>query len=908
MAAEAMQRELGELVEALGEVLSEQLGANLVRSGAPLHDLAAARRAGQATAEAELCDLLAGLDDTAARAVARAYSCYFDLANLAEDRQWMRAVRERERAAHPGPRPESLAAAMQALKQAGATADEVAELLARVEIEPVFTAHPTEAKRRTNRTRLRFIRELVAELDDVGLLPRERADLARRLRAELTTLWQTDLLRLRRPTALEEVDVGLYYARTLWAVVPRLYREVAEALAAAWPDETIDLPVFLRFGSWIGGDRDGNPAVTAAVTRETLRRHRAEALELHREQAGRMLDLLTASTRQAPCSAALQGAVELAAQRYRGVREPLEPIASSELYRQWLTIIEWRLRRSADSATFGDPLVGAYLRPAELEADLELMRASLAEHGGERVADAYLDDWLWRCRVFGFHLLRLDQRQDSAVLRRQLGELLRGDGVTGYADRPEEARVAVLSRLLQAPATEPPEAVPDEAAELVELFEVLADAGELLGGQALGAFMISLCHGLSDVLGVLWLARRYGLADEGAFTRLPIVPLVETIDDLHAAPELLRGMLAHPAYAAHLAAQRKLQYVMVGYSDSTKDGGYLAAQWALYTAQQAMQAVADEFGVRLVCFHGRGGALGRGGGRAADSIRALPVGSARAGLRLTEQGEVLSERYDEPDIAHRHLEQLCAAALKVARENASRPQPAWLEAAAELADEAYRAYRRLVEQEGFADYFRAATPIDAIEALPLASRPSRRRQRRELRDLRAIPWTFAWTQSRHLLPAWFGVGAALSRHATAHGWSGLREMYHRWPFFTVLIDHAALALARVDEGVIARYAERVEPPELGRRIAAQVIDEARQCEAGLLAVMEQSSLLARIPWLDEAVARRTPYVDALCYLQIEALRRIDAAPANTPPEAREALDELVRLTIGGIAAGLRSTG
>lgn len=891
----------------LHQVLVEQVSPELVEQMERLEALAAARRRGDAAAEAELAARIGGLSLRAQRRLARAYSLAFELTNLAEDRHRLRVVRARERAAHPRPREESLAAAVIRLRDEGLSPGEVQDLLDRVVIEPVFTAHPTEAMRRSGRAKLRLLSEDMGRHQRNDLLPAEREQLATHLLASLTSLWQTDMLRWRRPTVLEEVDAGLYFARTLWDVVPRLYRDLGAALATAYPGHEFRLPCVLRFGSWIGGDRDGNPNVTAQATAETLRRHREVTLDLHLARCRAMQIALSCSEQQAPVSPALREAIEEGLRRYRGVRQEIATLAPDEGCRRWLQIIEWRLTQTRHSDLFGDPLYGAYRAGAELEADLLLMSDSLRANGGARIADDELHDWLCQVRVFGFHLCRLDIRQDAGWLREAMDEILAALGHEAPDERDEAGRVAVLTETLGWREPVPTERLGARGREALALFEVLVEAAELAGMELFGGFVISQTERLSDVLTVLWLATWAGLAGEDAVGYLPIIPLFESIAVLRRAGGLLAQMLGVAPYRAHLERVGGSQTVMIGYSDSTKDGGYLAANWALYRAQRELYEVATQHGVRIRFFHGRGGSLGRGGGPAAASILSLPRPTVRDGLRLTEQGEVLADRYNDPGVAYRHLEQLTWATLQVAALPIEPPRPEWLAALEELSELALAAYRGLVEDPAFEIWFRGATPIDAIESLPMGSRPTRRREQRAWTDLRAIPWVFALTQGRTSLAAWYGTGTACCHYAERESWAALSDLYCDWPFFRAVIDNAELAVAKADLAIARRYAELVEPKESGQWVWERLDAEHRRTRQAVLNITGQDEILARIPWLARAVDQRSPAVDILNLLQIEALRRLRGDEPLSPAE-RQDLDALIRLTIGGIAGGLRNTG
>ncbi|MCS7350749.1 MAG: phosphoenolpyruvate carboxylase [Anaerolineae bacterium] len=902
-----LRRDIHLLGDLLGEVIREQAGLEGFELEEQVRQLARARRAGAAEAERALRALLEELTLPELNVIARAFAIFFDLANLAEDRHRVRVLRAREQAAHPQPRPESIAEAFQRIRAAGVPGEAMRALLDALSIEPVFTAHPTEAKRRTVRGLLGRIRAILIDLDAPDRLPREREALLRRLRAELTAFWQTDLIRVRRPSVMDEVENGLsFFVRTLWSLTPRLYRDVQKALRATYPELGDALPIFLRFGSWIGGDRDGNPRVTAEVTAQTLRRHRQVALSLHLQQARDLFIALGVSTRQAPITPALAQALAEAETRWPALKEHLSRLSPYEAYRRWIAVIAWRLEQTQRWDPMADPPPeGAYRSARELVEDLERMRESLREGRGERIAEGILWDWWIQARVFGFHMARLDVRQEARRHTEAIAELLQAAGIADYPALSEEEQIALLTETLPRAAELAGQATPSaETAETLAVFRLIHQAAQAYGPEALGPYIISMARSPADVSAVLWLmAAASGLSSPPAFFR--VAPLFETIATLREAPRILDRVLSIPLYREHLSRQGDHQVVMVGYSDSTKDGGYLAAVWALYRAQAEMVRVARAHGVTLTFFHGRGGALGRGGGPAARSILGLPPDAVGGRLRMTEQGEVLAERYDDPHIAYRHLEQVLWATLLVSALPASEPEAAWVEAMERMSEAAYRAYRDLLETPGFLTYFEHATPIDGIEELPIASRPARRRPERRLEDLRAIPWVFSWTQSRHLLPGWFGLGTGVETFAQAEGasgWSLLEEMARRWPFFQVVLADAALALAKTDLGIAGAYAELVPDESIRQAVWSQIEREYHRTRRALLRITGLPDLLEDIPWLKRSIQVRNPYVDPLNFIQILLLRRW-----REQPEAEE-LREALWLTIQGVAAGLRTTG
>jgi phosphoenolpyruvate carboxylase len=926
-----LRDEIRWLGEELGHVIREQAGEVAFDRVEEVRALARDRREGGAGAEARLEALLASLDVREAEPLIGALSVFFDLANLAEDRQRVRVVRDRERAGSPeaGRGEGTVSDAVRRLREWGLDAESLQALLDDTGVEFVFTAHPTEAKRRSVREKVRDLRGHLYDMDDAGLLPRELRVLETRVRADLTGLWMTDFVRFRRPSVLEELDRSLFFAGNLWDAAPRLFRELRTALAASYPNHDFRIPPLIRFGTWIGGDRDGNPYVTAEVTRASLTRLREEALHRHVDQARTTRRSLSMSLRKAGASAALLEAIEGAVAGSPSLGEVMAHLSGDEPYRRWLAIIESRLRGTLEAAVddAAGPSDEGYGDPRDLVRDLRVMRESLAANGGALLADAHLDDWICQAEVFGFSLMRLDVRQDSGRYQDDLGEILAHLGVhESYGELDEEGRQRLLTESVPSRARVNPGELSDDARETVALFDLLAGVCGRSGPGSLGAHVISMTRRPSDVLAVLWLSRwaaaRAGLP--GDRLPVPIAPLFETIDDLASAPETLDLLLSHPAYREELDALGGRQMVMIGYSDSTKDGGYMAAAWNLFDAQSRMQATAEGHGVPLVFFHGRGGALGRGGGPAARHIRSLPPATLRAGLRITEQGEVLAERYDDRRVAGRHLEQMLSAVLKGGGrallpasgpdigdgpDGAEPPLPRSL--LEFLARTSRAAYRELVDHPGFIRYFEEATPIRGIEDLPIGSRPARRAGERSLDSLRAIPWVFSWTQSRHMIPAWYGLGAAVEAAKT--GGAGdpdamdtLKHLYRESSFFRATIDNAELALAKADMGIARIHGKLVQDADVRREIGQRIEAEFERSRAAVLAITGQDELLDQVPWLKRSIQVRNPYVDPLNLLQVALFRRLRAASEGSKAESEAR--ELIRLTIQGIAGGLRTTG
>lgn len=915
-----LRREIRTLGDQLGDVLRAQQGDDAFDLVERVRALAKARRKGDRAAEKTLIRLLGSLDTDTIAPLIQALSVFFDLANLAEDRHRVRVLRQRDQAR--GPRRESLAMLAETFRKSGASAEEVQQTLNRAVIELVFTAHPTEAKRRSVREKIRDLRSHMAELDRDNLRPRDRKAILHRVQADLTGLWQTDFVRFRRPSVLEELDRSLFFASNLWRVIPRLYRDLRHALDRAYPDAHIDIPPLLTFGTWIGGDRDGNPFVTADITRRALQTLRREAISRHIEQARLARRNLSVSTQKASVSDDLLAAIDNAQLRWPAVRESVQHLSEHEPYRRWLRIVQWRLEQAVDADLVTAPPDGAFTDGLELVNALTLMRDSLAQHKGELIAEAHLDDWICQARVFGLHLMRLDVRQESTWYHDVMAEILATLGICDtYADLDEAGRQRVLSTSMPCRDAISRDSLSDNARETLDLFMLLARVVDASGPGSLGVHIISMTHAPSDMLVVLWLsqwaAAQQGLADDRL--PMPIAPLFETIDDLHQAPTILDAVLQHAAYADHVLAlttgDMPTQNIMIGYSDSTKDGGYLTACWGVHAAQMNIARQAAERNVKVRFFHGRGGSLGRGGGPAARSIRSLPPGTVDVGLRVTEQGEVLSERYDDPAIAHRHLEQVAHASLLqawggVAADDRGAPSDddADGEMFSHLAARARAVYRELVDSPGFIAYFEQATPITQIEQLPIGSRPSRRKAERSLTTLRAIPWVFSWTQCRHIIPAWYGLGSAIGEYmaASRSRRDELRRLYTQSQFFRATIDNAALALAKADIGIARHHAGLVENADARKRIWSMIEQEYDRSAKAVLAIIGKRRLLAEVPWLKRSIEVRNPYVDPLNLIQVELFRRLRDVPAES--DEHDTIASLIRLSIQGIAGGLRTTG
>jgi len=895
------------LGEALGDVLRAQESVALFETEEHIRALAKARRAGEMDAAVRLPLAVADLPVDAARATASAFAVYFDLINLAEEVHRIQALRARERAQYPAPIGESIGEAIAKLQARGVTTERMAKLLRELRIELVLTAHPTEAKRRTVLSKLQRISDQLRHLQDADLLPRERTELLVGLQAEITALWLTDRARTTRPAVTDEVRTGLYFVdEVFWDLVPRIDADLEAAVALHYPG-LVPPPAWLTVASWIGGDRDGNPSVVTELTAETLRLHRGLAVERHRRSVQDLARRLSVSGRRCPPPAALTAWLD--------ARRPLpahvaylEQRYAGEPYRLALSLLaadlEAASREDMTARLLDEAPHTARITAAEVRTVVDLVAQGVPPAlAGDRVRALE-----HQIEAFGLHAARLDIREDSGRLTAALGDIVARLGLdAGFAERDEPARAAVLLRLLAEEAPKASEisalALDELSAETWRLFRLLGRAQAIYGRGALGPFIISMTRGPADLLTVLLLARWAGGA-----SGMQIVPLFETLGDLDAAPRTLEALFALPVYRAHLASCAGEQMVMIGYSDSNKDGGYLAANWALYRAQEAIASTCRERGVGLTLFHGRGGTVARGGGPAGRAIRAQPPGTVEGRFRVTEQGETIASRYADPALAHRHVEQIVSAVLLASADDvdAAAPlDPAWREAMDVMAAAARETYHDLVERTpGFLEYWRAATPIEELSRLRLGSRPAVRRAGGLTRSaVRAIPWVFSWMQSRFNLPGWYGLGTALARADAGR----LREMYAGWPFFRAILDNAEMSLLKADMGIAALYSELVPSRALATAVFTRIGSEFVRTRESILRATGHAELMDGDPVIQRSVHLRNPYVDPLNYLQVEMLRRLRALADQDGDEAARCR-EIIVVTINGIAAGLRNTG
>lgn len=879
-------RRLGAMV---GDMLAEQVSPDFLQEVETLRRIAIARRE-QGAPVAALAQRLAQVPLAGAEPLVRAFAAYFNATNIAERVHRIRRRRDYQRLGD-APQPGGLEAVLRDLRDDGVTLAELQRQLCDLCVEPVFTAHPTEAVRRALLLKERTVVErLIADIDRTRTPPERRADAAR-IRQSLTTAWQTNEAPPQRPSVAGEIEhIGFYLGSVLYRALPVFYEAFADAVEAVY-GERIALPLVLRFGSWVGGDMDGNPNVGAASVRDALSAQRAQALGCYLADLRALGDTLTQSHGRAEIDPQIEAraAAHRALLPKGAVRS--RPRLADMPYRQLL----WSMRARLHATAAGT--AGGYPDAAALIDDLELIDASLARHRGEHAGRFALQRILWRARTFGFHMAALDLRQDSAAHDLALAAL---EDDSDWASRPLSERIERLHALI---AGAPPAAADAAAAAAtLEVFRSVHALRASLGDHAFGPYIISMARSAADALAVLALARIAGCVADREVP-LDVAPLFETLADLGAATATLRMLFEDPTYRRHLAARGDVQTVMLGYSDSAKDGGVLASRWALQRAQVELLELAREVGVRIVFFHGRGGSVSRGGGKTERAIVAAPRGSVAGRLRVTEQGEVIHRKYGIRALALRNLEQTTGAVLRASL-RARPPEPregTWRAIAAELAQVSRAHYRALAhEHPDFPAYFRAATPVDVIERLRIGSRPSRRREG-GIVNLRAIPWVFSWAQNRSGLTGWYGVGAALRHGIDTHGLEAMATMARDWPFFTAVIDDVEMLLAKSDIAIFECYSRLAG--DLHATFFPRIAEEFARTRAAILAIKRRDALLEDDYRLRLSIRLRNPYVDPISLLQVELLRRW-----RDGERADEALLRALVSTVNGIAAGIQNTG
>ncbi|WP_153147170.1 phosphoenolpyruvate carboxylase [Dechloromonas sp. H13] len=868
-------------------------------------------RDGDPAARAELAALLDPLPGDTTQAVVRAFSYFLQLTNIAEDEHHIRRRRAYDLAGSP-PREGSLVFALDALSTAAVSPEAVADFFAHAVVAPVLTAHPTEVQRQSLIRNHRDLARLLDQRERLQMTPEELAENDLALANAILTLWQSRMLRPVRLKVLDEVKNGItYFKETFFTELPRLYIQATQQLQQRYPDKTWALPPFFRVGSWIGGDRDGNPFVTADILREALRLQSAAALNHYLEEVHELGGELPLSDLLVKVTPELISLAEHSTDH--------SPQRADEPYRRALSGIYARLAATARALDHFEPVrheIGSaapYDTPDALRTDLKVLSTSLKQNGSAALANGRLRRLLRAVEVFGYHLAPIDLRQNSEVHARSVAELLAGAGrCPDYEALSEVDRIRLLIEEISTPRPlySPYLTYSDETQGELAIFFAARELRGRYGAAALPNCIISKTDGVSDLLELALLLKEAGLLRPGATPRLDvnIIPLFETIEDLQKSAATMDGVFRLPAYRELIAGRGDEHEVMLGYSDSNKDGGFLTSGWELYKAEIELARVFAEHKVRLRLFHGRGGSVGRGGGPTYHAILAQPAGAVAGQIRLTEQGEVISTKYGNPDTGRRNLEVLLAATLEASltdHENKVEPAGQFHAVMDDLSARAFTAYRGLVyETPGFTTYFRQSTVVSEIASLNIGSRPASRKASDRIEDLRAIPWVFSWAQCRLMLPGWYGFGSAVDGWLAANpdGLATLRRMLKSWPFFQSLLSNMDMVLAKTDLAIASRYAELVADGELRESIFGRIRGEWALTRQHLLAILEQDDFLADNPMLKRSLQLRSPYMDPLNHLQVELLKRHRAGDTD------ERLARGIHLSINGVASGLRNSG
>ncbi len=907
------------LARLLGEVIEERAGKELFQLVETLRlKCKDATNNGNDQARRDAQEIITKLDLSQIEWILKTYTAYFHLVNKSEQHEIARINASRERkATTDAPKAESIADAIHQFRQNGYTIEQVLGFLDRLDIQPTLTAHPTEARRRSILYKqLRVAQTLTAlQRADIGQV--ERKQLLDKLYESITLLLETDEVRRERLTVEDEVQYGMYFCSTsIWETIPEIYADIRRALKSYYNYEG-PIPQVLQYRSWIGGDRDGNPNVTSKLTRQTVLEQMRIALDLYTRTLYELRRELSISGRSADIPAGLEQSIEEDAQSFN-LPEKLVRLYADEPFRLKISYILLKINHVREllvQSALRDPAKLRY-RSDDFVGDLELIEQSLRSMGLWRIADsARIQGLLWQARTFRFQMATLDIRQHSAVHEAAVAVLLKESGVSdSYADLDEAAKIELLGRELRSRRPLLPRGfkTDDMTGEVLAVFDTIRWATQI-ETASIGCYIVSMTHDASDMLEVMLLARETGLWDPGRTDTAVIdfVPLLETIDDLKAGSELMRGLYTDPTYVSYLKARGNFQEIMLGYSDSNKDGGYWMANRALHRAQKELSDVCREFNLDFRLFHGRGGTVGRGGGRANKAIMAMPAASINGRIRFTEQGEVISFRYAMPAIAHRHLEQIVNAQLRsLHRFEQHQEDPAavadvnggaW-SLMDQLATTSMLAYRNLIDDPEFWEWYTGMTPIEHISRLPIASRPVSRKTGNEVdfNSLRAIPWNFAWTQTRYNIPGWYGIGAAFSEITNGNGTPDLRELYTQWPVFRAIIDNAQLELARAKLDIAKYYSNGKNP-----RLEALIVDDFNKASSAILAITGKEVVLGTDPVIYNSIQLRNPYTDVLNLVQIELMKRWKSIRQD---DDIDGMRDLLFLSINGVAAAMQSTG
>ncbi len=866
--------------------------------------------------ESELQDFLADRTTRRLFEILKAFSLYFQLINLAEDNHRIRRKRHYERVSG-GVQARSIPWAIEQLKEQNADPEHVQAILDRLDIRLVFTSHPTEIKRKTIIDKLRWIAGELRDLDSDDLIPFEEQLSRERIRAAVQSLWQTRDRRERRVHVLDEVDgILLYFRQTLFDELPRLYRRIQNALDDQFPEHEFDLPMFLRFGSWSGGDRDGNPYVTPEITMKTLRRQKTLILDRYLDRLELLIKHLSHSSIMTEFTEELEESIRQDVETFPDLAEELTRYEETERYRRKISYMYRRLENTRKATENGEPVEPetGYATSDDFLEDVRLIRRSLDHQDDRANRDEILRELDWSIRIFGFHTAQLDIRDHRSRVRDAVDELLRHSNVINDSlqGRPHDEQVEVLSDEIRNPRplfTDRMD-LSNDTRDVLATFRVIDQALDEIDDDCIRSYILSMTTEPADVLCCVLLAKTAGLLTirDGTIVDSPVrfVPLIETVDDLKNIKPFLETLYELPVYDELLDATDRFQEIMLGYSDSNKDGGILSSNWLLNRAQKQAGRISRDHDVTFQLFHGRGGTIARGGGPTHQAILSHPNEAQNGKIKITEQGEVIFFRYFNRELAQRELEQVVSAVMLSQIRNSTAPEegPPAMEA---LASRSLDSYRSLVyETEDFIPYFRQATPIDELDWIRVGSRPKSRTDSKEVDDLRAITWGFSWMQNRHILPGWYGLGSGLVRgiEEDVCDWSDLQAWFEGWPFFRSFVNNVQMSLSKTDLHIARLHADLVEDRDLRDRMFDRIREEYNRTRDAVLRITRQDRLLEHNFPLQRSIRLRNPYVDPLSYIQTQLLEQIRATDGDVSDELIEAFT----MSVNGIAAGLKNTG
>ncbi len=890
----SLSQDVREFGAILGDIIREHASETEFETVEGMRTTAIEYRQGQIASREPLYETLEALDSDEKNSLARAFATYFELTNIAEERERVRELRAGSQRGDLADSLEEIAAELSTVNR-----DDAERILDDVLIQPTFTAHPTEARRKTIKAKLRTIATELQALDECRLTDKERTHRIRDIEAEILGLWQTPQVRSRPPEPEDEArNVQWYLANTLFDIVPEVYAELDDALSAEF-DSDIAVPQLLAFRSWAGSDRDGNPYVTPEVTTNTLENQREAAIDVYLDRLADLSSALSLDGSRVSLDENIKDPLEASETDLREVRAEAAKRYPDEPYRRALVLLRAKLNR------VGSVRPGGYERATEFYDDLAVLANSLRANRCDPIVTEHVEPLMRQVETFGFTLTSFDLRDHRKQHTKAVSEALAREGID-YAGREENERVAVLTEAILEDdpviSLADPEGLSDTAARVLRRFDCLADWQREYGEQAIDTYCISMADEPSHVLEVLFLAEQADIVDLPSYCGLDIVPLLETERALSGARRIMGTLFENEAYQQALEARGNTQEIMLGYSDSNKENGFLAANWSLYKNQQHLAEITDDYDVTLRLFHGRGGSISRGGGPMNDALNALPNNTVTGEVKFTEQGEAIAEKYGNKRIGERELEQMLNAQLSARKRALGQPTAEiadeWEYAMDTMADAARDEYQRLLESDGFVAYFGQATPIGVIEDLNLGSRPASRSDERTVEDLRAIPWVFSWTQARCILPGWFSLAAGIDAYLESGGdLATLQEMYEKWPFFQTTVDNAGKALGQTEMDIAETYADLADPT-LQSEFFPWIHNEYDRAVELVTEITGRDSPIRR-EWLRESLERRNPYVDPLNLLQTHLLAQQDLTETD---------EQTLRITVKGIAAGMKNTG